>query len=151
MRAISIFDWYLKHPPHSEGALGSAIVFPAVKFMEVNAGVHAAISELSLPTVDVFTVPGTESGANPGRAEHSAMYSGSVSLSSGEPSLSGQMMFPPGFKSSGRYPVLVYVYGGPDSQLVSSVSSQHSLFEASSHPSLPPPPSPLQYFPPHHR
>ena len=34
----------------------------AVRLLEGNAAVHEAISTLSLPTVDVFTIPKTESG-----------------------------------------------------------------------------------------
>lgn len=38
------------------------------------------------------------------------------------PELSGQALLPPGFDSGKKYPVLVYVYGGPSSQVVSNGS-----------------------------
>ena len=37
------------------------------------------------------------------------------------PELMGRMIQPPGFDSSKQYPVLVYVYGGPASQVVSEL------------------------------
>jgi dipeptidyl aminopeptidase/acylaminoacyl peptidase len=77
-----------------------------VWFLETNPDLHEAVSELDLPTVDVFRVPQSESG---------------------EPSLSGQVMLPPGFRESRQYPVLVYVYGGPYSQQVANVSLLSSL------------------------
>lgn len=33
-----------------------------VVFLEVNSEVHMAISNISLPTIDVFTVPSSDSG-----------------------------------------------------------------------------------------
>jgi dipeptidyl aminopeptidase/acylaminoacyl peptidase len=76
-----------------------------VRLLEENAAVHEAISNVSLPTVDFFTIPASESG----------------------PSLNGQMMYPPGFKSSHQYPLLVYVYGGPYSQQVANRTLLSSL------------------------
>ena len=40
-----------------------------------------------------------------------------------EPSLNGRIFYPPGFKSSNQYPVLMSVYGGPYSQQVSTDQS----------------------------
>jgi len=37
------------------------------------------------------------------------------------PSLNGRVILPPYFTSSKKYPVLVYVYGGPNSQAVSKI------------------------------
>ena len=34
-----------------------------VQYMEVNEDMHKAIADLSLPTVDFFTVPETQSGS----------------------------------------------------------------------------------------
>ena len=34
-----------------------------VQYMEVNEDMHEAIADLSLPTVDFFTVPETQSGS----------------------------------------------------------------------------------------
>ena len=70
----------------------------SVSVLETNSVLHEAVSQLSLPTVEEFTVPESEIEG---------------------PSLNGQLMLPPDFHQSRQYPVLVYVYGGPYSQQVS--------------------------------
>ena len=69
----------------------------SVSYLESNSALHEAVVELSLPTVEQFTVP----------------------QSGDDPSLNGQLMLPPDFRETRQYPVLVYVYGGPYSQQVS--------------------------------
>jgi dipeptidyl aminopeptidase/acylaminoacyl peptidase len=77
-----------------------------VTVLENNSALHEAVSQLSLPTVEEFTVPQSETEG---------------------PSLNGQLMLPPDFHQSRQYPVLVYVYGGPYSQQVADRSLLSSL------------------------
>ena len=82
--------------------------FQPLKFLEVNVNLRTAVADLCLPKSQSFQVPAdTETGA---------------------PALNGIMLQPPDFDSSKHYPVLVYVYGGPNSQTVSQSNSYRFKF-----------------------
>ena len=73
--------------------------FQPLKFLEVNLNLREAVTDLCLPKSQSFQVP--------------------ADSATGAPALNGIMLQPPDFDSSEHYPVLVYVYGGPNSQTVS--------------------------------
>ena len=101
--------------------------FEPVQNLESNNIQREATAELQLPTVQNFVVP-EDNGEDEcdddddvgSSREISLSLSLSLSLSPSPegPSLNGKMMLPPGFNSKNKYPVLVYVYGGPNSQQV---------------------------------
>ncbi len=66
--------------------------------MERNVHVHDSVRDLCLPKMETFQVPSEEAG---------------------EWALNGKMLLPPQFNADKKYSVLVYVYGGPNSQTVS--------------------------------
>ncbi|KAL5479676.1 hypothetical protein EMCRGX_G023232 [Ephydatia muelleri] len=87
---------------HYEGG-----TFKAVNLLEPNSLLHQTLPGYLLPTVDTFTVP-----------------------SSGlEPPLYGRILYPPSFVPTQRYPVLIYVYGGPNSQTIANTSIVSSLWQ----------------------
>ena len=98
--------------------------FEPVQNLESNDVQREAIADLQLPTVQNFVVP--EDSGEDARSTNmlvvslklSVRFSLSLSHPPEGPSLNGKMMLPPGFNSKNKYPVLVYVYGGPNSQLV---------------------------------
>ena len=67
----------------------------SVRLLEDNAGVKSKLDLLNLPAPEFLTLPGDD----------------------GTP-LNAWMLKPPGFSANKRYPVFMYVYGGPGSQTV---------------------------------
>ncbi len=60
--------------------------------------IHDSVRDICLPTRESFQIPAETEGGW---------------------ALNGNMLLPPQFDSGKKYPVLVYVYGGPNSQTVS--------------------------------
>ncbi|XP_064385612.1 prolyl endopeptidase FAP-like [Halichondria panicea] len=84
----------------------STHAFQPIRFMERNVHVHDSVRDLCLPKMETFQVPSEEAG---------------------EWALNGKMLLPPQFNADKKYSVLVYVYGGPNSQTVDSRTMLSSL------------------------